>query len=441
MRRKARPGGGKQHEVVIESLGGRGDGIASLDGDGPARPVFVPATVPGDRVRLRLTGERGGAYRGAVVELLEAGPGRVAPPCPHFGPCGGCALQHWEAARYADWKAGLLDRALARRGLADAAIRPMVRIAPGTRRRADLVAKRSLKDRSGDRVRLGFRERASHAVVDLETCLLLTPGLVALLPPLRAVLGALLPAGAEAQATVMESEAGLDLLLALPASPDLQTREALAGFAERQDLARLACRTPDGAPEPIALRRPPQVTFGGVPVVPPPGGFLQPSAAGEAALTEALLRALPDAASPVADLYAGCGTFSFAMAAQAARRVHAVEGDAAALSALQGAAQAAGLAARVSSETRDLERRPLSPEELKAYAAVVFDPPRAGAKSQAEAIARSAVPWVVAVSCNPNTFARDARILVDGGFALLEATPIDQFPWSGHLELVALFRR
>jgi len=441
MRRKPRPGGGKQVEVTIESLGGRGDGIAQLGADLGTRPVFVPGTVPGDRVRLRLTGERGGAYRGAVIELLEAGPGRVEPPCPYFGPCGGCALQHWEAARYADWKAGLLGQALARRGLSDVTIRPLVQIPPGTRRRAVLAARCG----PGNRIVLGFHERAGHDVVDIESCLLLTPALLALLPALRALLGSLLPAGARAQATLIESEMGIDLLLQLPALPDLQAREALAAFAEQEDLARLSCCDAEGTTEPIAMRRPPQVTFGGVAVVPPPGGFLQPSAAGEAALTEALLAYLPEEASPVADLYAGCGTFSFAIAAQGApqgqRKVHAVEADAASLSALCQAARVGDLASRVSGEERDLERRPLAPEELKDYAAVIFDPPRAGAKAQAEAIARSSVPLAVAISCNPNSFARDARTLVDGGFTLVEATPIDQFPWSGHLELVALFRR
>ena len=436
MRRRARKGGGRQAEVTVEAIGGRGDGLARFEG----RPVFVPFTLPGDRARVRLTGKRAGGLKAEVVELIEAGPGRVEPPCPHFGPCGGCALQHLDDARYADWKSGLLPQALGRRGLGDAVIEPMIRVPPGSRRRASLAALRR-----GGKVRLGFHGRDSHDIVDLETCLLLTLGLRALLRPLRAVLPAVLGEKEAARIVVAETEAGPDVLLVARGEPDLAAREALTRFAEDAGLARLSWAAPaaggeDGLdPEPLTIRRPPSVHFGGVAVEPPPGGFLQPTAEGEAALTKAVLDYLPQGAARVAELYAGCGTFTFPLSARA--RVHAVEGDAAALAALWAAARKSDRAGGITVARRDLARAPLGPSELAGFDAVVFDPPRAGAKEQAEALAESGVRTVIAISCNPNTFARDARILVDGGFSLAEAMPLDQFPWSGHLELAALFRR
>ncbi len=444
MRRRVRRGGGRQVELVIEGLGARGDGFANLDG----RPVFVPFTLAGDRVRLRLTGTRGGGYKAEVLELLEEGAGRVEPPCPHFGTCGGCALQQLSDAAYGEWKQGLVSQALAQRGLLEVPVAPLVRVAPGTRRRATLAATRA-SGRDGAKVILGFHGRESHRVVDLETCLVLTPGLTALLPALRAALVPLLAAREVAVLTLCETETGIDLLIVSAAAPNLAAREALAALAEAQDLARLswAARPTAGAapePEPVVLRRPPSLRFAEVAVAPPPGGFLQPTAAGEAALVERVLAYLPEGAETIAELYAGCGTFTFPMAklhGTGAVRVHAVERDAAALAALWAAARQAGLAGRITVTAQDLARAPVLAEDLEGGDCVVFDPPRAGAREQAAEIARSSVPAAVAVSCNPKTFARDARTLVDGGFALVEVAQVDQFPWTGHLELVAKFRR
>ena len=431
MRRRARPGGGRQHEVTIEGIGARGDGFATL----AEGLVYVPLTLAGDRVRLRATGRRAGALKGEVLELLDEGPGRVAPPCPHFGPCGGCALQHLEAGAYAAWKAALLPQALARRGLGkDTAIKPMIRIPAGTRRRAVLAAVRR-----GGAVRLGFRGRDSHAVADLGTCHLLVPALVALFAPLRALLAEILPEQGAAELHLSETEAGTDLLVVARDQPALAAREALARAAADLDLARVSWAEPEAAAEPLVVRRAPRVLFGGVAVEPPPGGFLQPSLAGEAAIAEAVLGYLSDEAEALADLYCGCGTLSFPLSEKG--RVLAVDGAGEAVAALWAAARRADRAARVAVELRDLAREPLLPEELARFDAVVFDPPRAGARAQAQALAESKVPRVIAVSCNPNSFARDARILVEGGYSLEEITPLDQFPWSGHLELVASFSR
>ncbi|MHA1599882.1 MAG: class I SAM-dependent RNA methyltransferase [Alphaproteobacteria bacterium] len=435
MRRRARKGGGRQVELVIEAIGARGDGYGTVDG----RPVFVPFTVHGDRVLARTTGEQKGGLRAEAVELLAEGPGRVAPPCPHFGLCGGCALQHLDEAHYVAWKQALVSRALAQRGIMDAVVAPLCRVGQQTRRRMTLAAVKN-----GGRLRLGLHERASHTVIDLETCLLVTPGLLALLPPLRTALKVLLADGEEADVTVNETDSGFDVLILSHTMPALAAREALAEFAQAADLARLSWgQTPrPGDPvesEPVAIRRPPVLRFGAVDVEPPPGGFLQPTVEGEALLVEAVLAGIPEGAARVADLYAGCGTFTFPLAARC--RVHAVEGDGAALAALWTAARRADMAGRVSVEERDLARDPLDVGELNEFDAVVFDPPRIGAREQAIALAASTVPTVLAVSCNPATFARDARILIDGGYTLAEVLPVDQFPWSGHLELVGRFTR
>jgi 23S rRNA (uracil1939-C5)-methyltransferase len=238
---------------------------------------------------------------------------------------------------------------------------------------------------------------------------------------------------------VSETETGVDLCIQTRRAPELGDREALAALAEASDLARISWQDGEGEPEPVIVRRAPVVTFGEVAVTPSPGGFLQPSREGEKVLSELVLRHVPENASRVADLYCGCGTFAFRLAGRAP--VSAVEGDTAALEALQAAARAAGLTDRVSAEHRDLARRPLIAEELESFDCVVFDPPRAGAKAQAELLARSRVPRIIAVSCNPATFARDARILADGGYRLTSVVPVDQFPWSAHVELAACLER
>lgn len=433
MRRKARPGGGRQLEIEIDSIGGRGDGVARLD-DG--RPVYVPQTLPGDRLRVRLVGERAGAVSAEIVELLAEGPGRSEPPCRHFGPCGGCSLQHLAPDRYLTWKRDLLITALERRGFSEVPVGDLVTVAPDTRRRAVLAARRN-KDGG---VVLGFHGRASHSLVDVTHCLLLTPGLQALLPALRAALAAVLEPGDGAQVIATETETGIDVLLVSSTALDLAGREALAALAQDAKLARLSWRAPGEEIEPLAVLRDPLLRFGAVAVTPPPGGFVQPTAEGEAALAEVALAAVETEQNAILDLFAGCGTFAFRLAT-GDRRVHAIEGDADAVSALQTAARAAGLEGRVGAEQRDLERRPIAATDLNAYDAVLFDPPRAGAKAQAGALAGSQVPLVLALSCNPNSFARDVRTLVEGGYRLEQVTPIDQFPWSGHLEMAAVLRR
>src|SRR5579859_2594132 len=413
----------REVELQIDKLGSEGVGVARLDG----KPVLVPGALPGERIRARVAGDQA-----AITRLIEASPDRTAPACRHFGTCGGCALQHLAWEPYLDFKRDLVVEALRRHGLGDVPVAAVAASPPGSRRRATLEAKRA-----GGTVLLGFHGRASHQIVDLGECPVLLPELARLMAPLRTLLKLLLPAGGGATVQLNAGPGGVDLGLMLPAAPDLEQLERLAAFAESEDLARLWWRVGEMAPVPAAQRRSLGLRFGTVPVDPPAGGFLQATAAGEAALSAAVVRALAGA-ERIADLFAGCGTFGLALGPRA--ELHAVEGDAAALAALAGAARRAGLG-HVTTERRDLEARPLLVPELKRFDAVLFDPPRAGAKAQAEQLAASAVPVVVGVSCNPATFARDARILVDGGYRLDEVLPVDQFVWSPHVELVGRFRK
>ncbi|MEI6557119.1 MAG: class I SAM-dependent RNA methyltransferase [Rhodospirillaceae bacterium] len=431
---------GPEVELTVGAIGARGDGLAETAGG----RVFLPLTAPGDRVRARLGPPSAEGRRGEVLVWLERGAGRAEPACRHFGRCGGCTLQHLAGPGYLAWKREQLGAALTRAGVGPADDQSLMVAAtpPGDRRRASFTISR--RDRE---VRAGFRERLSHRLVDLEACPVLAPALLALLPQVRRHLGAVLPEGGSAEAVATLLDGGVDLLLIGPPRLDLPARLALAELAEAADLGRLSWQPEPRAPsEPVAARRPLRAWFGGVAVEPPPGAFLQASGAGEAALIGAVLAGVGagTGAGAVADLFCGCGTFSLPLAV-AGWRVHGVDGNAAALAALGRAAAGRGTLTGprrdLTTERRDLGREPLSAPELAQFSAVVFDPPRAGAAAQAAALAASAVPVVVAVSCNPATFARDARLLAGGGYRLTGALAVDQFLWSAHVELVAVFSR
>ncbi len=426
-------------EVEIAALGGSGDGIAET----PRGRVFVPFSAPGDRLQVRLEKGRGKsrAFRAAIVARLEDGPDRKAPECRHFGDCGGCALQHLTEAAYESWKAGRVREALSRQKLDPGVVAALRRIAPAARRRVGLKAEL----RGKGAVALGFFAAASHRIVDIAECPVMAPAICDLLPDLRRLFGEILAPGARAEAAVTLAETGLDVVLRLAHAPDMEALERLAGFAEDADLARLSWQAlrPAGrdapAPEPVAARRPVQAVFSGVPVDLPPDAFVQPSVDGERLLSATIAAAL-SGAGRVVDLYAGCGTFTFALAAAGAhvRAFEAADDHAAALAA---AARRAGLDGQVTVARRDLVRRPLSAAELGDAEAVVLDPPRPGAAAQIGVLAGARVPLIAYVSCNPVSFARDARTLVDGGYRLESVMPVDQFQFSPHVELVALFRK
>ncbi len=421
-------------DVTIEAIGAGGDGIARST----LGRLYVPLTVPGDRVRVRVVERRGDGWAAALEEVLDPGPDRATPPCPHFGRCGGCALQHLADDAYADWKQGLVTTALARVGITAAPVSPLVRIPPGARRRCTLAMRVAAESAC-----VGFVVRRGEEIVDLSVCPILEPQIVALVPALRHLMMTVLPRGARGDITVTRLDLGLDVVLSVlgarQSALSLEQRERLAAFAATTGLVRLSWQPyPDVPPEPLIELHPTTVRFGSVAVKVAPGGFLQATAAGTAALVAAALEAL-DGVSFVADLFAGAGTFALPLAETGAS-IHAVDADRDAITALRAAADRNELN-RLTTAVRDLTLNPLSAEELQEYNGVLFDPPRAGAQAQACELARSPVGTVVAVSCNPATFARDARILAEGGYTLVAVTPVDQFLWSQHLELVAVFQR
>ena len=354
---------------------------------------------------------------------ITAGPGRALPPCRHFPVCGGCQLQHVSDTAYATYITGRIISALNAQGIDAPQIDKAHVSPPRTRRRASMRA-----ERRGKRIILGFNEAASNAIVDLSECHVMLPELFALLRPLRSLLIAMLPDNARAAIKLSRADQGVDLMLGGFEVQGLHAIEILAAFGKANSLARLSLDEGLGP----SVRYAPgdvSVTLAGVPIALPEGAFLQATADGEAALVKAVQSALTGAVE-VADLFAGLGTFALALPG----KVLAVEGARDAVLALIAAR-------RVAVEHRDLFRRPLSVAELSRFDGVVLDPPRAGAKEQVAALAKSAIPKIAYVSCNPATFARDAKTLVDGGYRLERITPVGQFRWSTHVELAAAFIR
>lgn len=391
---------------TIVRLGARGDGVTRAG-------RYVAGTAPGDVV-----GDDGS---------IEPGPHRARPPCRHFGRCGGCQLQHVDDDSYARFLVDKIGGALAEHGLAmpdPGPDPPPVHLSrPHTRRRASLRA-----ERRGRELAIGFNEGQSNRIVDMRECHVLLPELFALIAPLRALLVGVLPDKARATVTMTRADQGIDVLIAGAIPEGLEAVEAATGFAQRHGLARLAFDDGDGPTDywlPDAIG----VTLGTTAVALPHGAFLQATCDGEATLIDAV-RASVGGAPRVADLFAGLGTFALSLAAD----VTAVEGS-------RDAAAALAATRRVKVLHRDLFRQPLTVTELEQFDAVVLDPPRAGAREQVQQIAGSRLASVTYVSCNPATFARDARTLVDGGYQLTTLTPVGQFRWSTHVELVAAFVR
>ncbi|QYK41677.1 MAG: class I SAM-dependent RNA methyltransferase [Paracoccaceae bacterium] len=402
---------------TILRLGHLGDGIA----EGPDGPLFAAGALPGEVVAGTVTGDR-------LTDLRIVTPvtGRVRPPCAHARTCGGCSMQHAGDDLVARWKEGIVAGALAGQGLT-APVLPILTSPPASRRRATLSARRT---KSG--ALAGFHMKGSDTIIPVPGCRVLHPGVMAALPAVEDLARIGGSRTGEMSVTVTIGPAGPDIAVTGGKPADAALRLGLARLAEAQAVARL---TWDG--ETVALRAPPFQAMGRARVVPPPGAFLQATAEGESALVAAVRRIVGDAAR-VADLFAGCGTFALPLAEGA--EVHAVEGDAAMVAALDRAwRQTPGLR-RVTTEARDLFRRPLEPGELAGFDAVVIDPPRAGAEAQTDRIARARVPVVAMISCNAATFARDARRLVQAGYVPEWVQPVDQFRWSPHVELAAAFR-
>ena len=410
-------------QLTIARVGHQGDGIAET----PTGAVFVPGALPGEVVRAVV---RDG--RAEDIEIIEASADRAPIQSETYAECGVAPLQHWASAPYLAWKRDLVVETLAREGI-ETEVEATVATPPGVRRRIALHARR---DEDG-RVRLGFKARRSWRVVELTECPLSDPRINAALPGLAAVAAPFL-GGAKSAPTlhVTVTDSGLDVDITGVERSGRSADVAQQGVraARTADIARLSM---DG--ETLVMMRQPTVRFGRATVPLPPASFMQASPVAEAAMVERAVAAVRGA-KRIADLFCGAGTFTFPLAEVAP--VLAADSSAGAIAGLKaGAGTAQGLKG-IDAQARDLFRRPLSPHDLKGIEAIVFDPPRAGALEQTQQFAGTkSVSVVVGVSCNPTTFARDARVLIDAGFVLERVTPIDQFLWSTHVELVGVFRR
>jgi 23S rRNA (uracil1939-C5)-methyltransferase len=409
-------------QLTIVHLGHRGDGVA----DTPAGPVYVPYALPGETVTVEPVA--GHPDRRHLVHVDKPSHERVAPICKHFTQCGGCAMQHWSLAEYHLWKRSLVADALAHVGLV-APVAPVVDAHGAGRRRIVLHARRG----EHDVLEVGFTAPRAHHVVAIDACPILAPGLTGAIEAAWAIAEILKHEGKPLDIQVTATDSGLDIDLrgSGPLSPAQMT--ALARVAAKHGLARL---TRHG--ELVAQRVQPLLKMGRAHVPLPAGAFLQATAEGEETLAR-LVIAHMGKTKRVADLFAGVGPFALRLAEHV--RVTAADSDAPALAALKRAAASAAGLKSVETLTRDLFRRPLVASELKAFDAVVFDPPRQGAEAQARELAKTAVPNVIAVACDAATFARDAKLLVAGGYKLGTVTPVDQFRYSHHVEIVAKFAR
>jgi 23S rRNA (uracil1939-C5)-methyltransferase len=410
--------------LTIDHIGRQGDGVA-VPG-----PVYVPYTLPGETVEVEPW--PGHPDRAHLLRVETASPERIAPICPHFGVCGGCALQHWQTARYRTWKRDLVVDALRQVGIEPGIDVPVADLidAHGVGRRRVVLHARGATHHV---LEVGFAARQAHHIVPIDRCPILAPGLAGVIPAAWALAEALRPAAKPLDIQATANDAGIDVDIRGSGPLDPKLTAALATVGETHRLARI---TRHG--ELVVQRATPTVQMGRATVALPPGAFLQATAQGEATLAR-LVQGHVGKAKAVADLFAGVGPFALRLAETA--RVYAADAEEGGISALaRAAANTAGLKP-VKAERRDLFRRPLLAKELAPFDAVVFDPPRQGAEAQAREIAASTVATAVAVSCNATTFARDVKLLIDGGYRLTEVTPVDQFRYSAHVEIVAKLAR
>jgi 23S rRNA (uracil1939-C5)-methyltransferase len=408
--------------LVIQRIGHRGDGVA----DTPEGPVFVSYALPGESVEVE--GVPGHADRRRLLRVENESPERVAPICPHFGICGGCAIQHWSVERYRGWKRGLVVEALAQAGI-HTPVADLIDAQGEGRRRAVFHARRG----AHDMLQVGFAAPRAHEIVAIDRCPILAPGLDGALKAARAIAEVLKNERKPLDLQFTATAAGMDVDVRGSGALNARKTAELAHLAEAHGLARL---TRHG--DIVTQRTTPTLKIGRANVALPPGSFLQATAEGEAVLARLVDDATPKA-KMVADLFCGFGPFALRLAERA--RVSAADTDPAAIAALTLAAESTTGLKPVEAQARDLFRRPFTAKELSKFDAVVFDPPRQGAQAQARELATSKVSAVVAVSCNPATFARDARILIDGGYKLASVTPVDQFCYSAHVELAGKFTK
>jgi 23S rRNA (uracil1939-C5)-methyltransferase len=408
--------------LIINRIGHRGDGVA----DTPSGPVFVPYALPGETVEVEQVA--GHPDRRHLLRIEQASPERIAPVCPHFGICGGCAAQHWNEVQYRAWKRGLVTEALGQAGI-EAPVGEVIDAHGEGRRRAVLHARRG----THDVLQVGFAALRAHEIIAIDRCPVLAPSLDGAITAAWDIAEALKDAKKPLDIQITATDAGLDVDVRGSGALNTRRTTQLAAVAEKHRLARL---TRHG--ELVIQRAAPTIKMGRATVTLPPGAFLQATAQGEAVLARLVEDAIPKSKT-VADLFCGVGPFALRLAERA--RIAAADSDAGAIAALTKAAGTASGLKPIDAQIRDLFRRPFTARELSAFDAVVFDPPRQGAQAQARELAAGKVQTVVAVSCNPATFARDARILIDGGYRLTQVMPVDQFRYSAHVELVGTFAR
>jgi 23S rRNA (uracil1939-C5)-methyltransferase len=409
--------------LVIDHVGHHGDGVAMSGGS----KIYVPYTLGGETVEVApVPGHHPDRRRLITVEA--ASPARITPFCPHFGVCGGCAIQHWDAEPYHAWKRELVVTTLAQGGI-DCEVAPLVDAHGLGRRRITLHARMG----THDVLKVGFAAANSHDIVPIDRCPILDPHLDGAIEAAWAIAEPLISMGKPLDIQITATNSGLDVDVRGSGPLSTAMIGRLSRVAEQHRLARL---TRYG--ELVLMRSPPVVSIGTTQVALPPGSFLQATVEGEERLA-ALASAHCKRGKYIADLFCGVGPFALRLAAKS--RIAAFDSDAGAVAALQKAATSTSGLKPVKAEARDLFRRPLMPQELRDYDTVVFDPPRQGAQAQATQLAASKIPVVVAISCNVTTFARDAKILIDGGYKIEGVTPVDQFRHTPHVELVAKFRR
>jgi 23S rRNA (uracil1939-C5)-methyltransferase len=408
--------------LVIDHVGHRGDGVAFAGG----HTVFVPYALGGETVEAGAVADH--PDRRLLLRVDTSSPERIPPFCRYFGACGGCAIQHWQPQFYSAWKRRIVVDTLAHAGI-ECPVDDLIDAHGAGRRRITAHARSG-----GDgEVRVGFAAANSHTIVAIDVCPILDPGLHGALDAARALAEVLKPTTKPLDIQITATDGGLDVDVRGSGPLPAAMIAALSRVAEQHRLARL---TRHG--ELVLMRSPPVLGIGTAQVTLPPGSFLQATAAGEEALA-ALVARHCKGAKHIADLFCGVGPFALRLATRA--RIAAFDSDAGAITALQKAATSTSGLKPVRAEARDLFRRPLMPQELRDYDAVVFDPPRQGAQAQVQQLAASKIPVVVAVSCNAATFARDARVLIDGGYRIEGVTPVDQFRHTPHVELVARFAR
>ena len=408
--------------LTIDRIGHRGDGVVDTS-DGP---VFVPYALPGETVEVEPVPDH--PDRRHFLRVEQPSPDRIAPLCPHFGVCGGCAAQHWSQAPYRAWKRNLIIEALNQAGI-DVPVGELIDAHGEGRRRVVLHARRG----THDLLQVGFAALRAHEIVKIDQCPILAPALNGAIAAASDIAEALKEARKPLDIQITATDSGLDVDVRGSGALNARRTAQLAALAEKHRLARL---TRHG--ELVIQRVPPTIRLGPATVTLPPGAFLQATAEGEAALAR-LMNDATTKAKAIADLFCGVGPFALRLAERA--RITAADSDAGAVAALVKAAGTASGLKPIDAQARDLFRRPFTAKELSQFDAVIFDPPRQGAQAQALELAASKVPTVVAVSCNPATFARDARILVDAGYRLTQVTPVDQFRYSAHVELLGVFTR